>query len=200
MRLTPWGAVAAVALFAVGVVGCGNVQSQGNKQREAANAPFTPSTSNPDPSRQIPGVLINSCQGGQHVHPTQRVAYDHSPPFGGPHDAFWAPCNGVVYPRAVRNENMVHSLEHGAVWVTYRPDLAAEQIRALRTLAQRQTFVLVSPFPGLPAPVVASAWGRQLRLDAPADPRLAQFVRRYRAGPQAPEPGARCTGGVGTPK
>ncbi len=34
----------------------------------------------------------------------------------------WATCNGVVYTKAVRIENMVHTLEHGAVWIAYNPD------------------------------------------------------------------------------
>ncbi len=58
------------------------------------------------------------------------------------------------------------------------------------------TYTLLSPYPDLPVPVVASAWGRQLRLTGADDPRLVQFVRAYRLGQQAPEPGAPCTGGV----
>jgi hypothetical protein len=59
--------------------------------------------------------------------------------------------------------------------------------------------VLVSPYPDLPAPVVASAWGKQLQLDSANDPRLEQFVSAFREGPQTPEPGAPCTGGTGNP-
>jgi hypothetical protein len=93
----------------------------------------------------------------------------------------------------------VHSLEHGAVWITFHPDLPPDQVGALRRLA-RQTFVIASPFPDLPTPIVASAWGHQLRLPSATDPRLAQFVRYFRLGPQTPEPGAACTGGVGIPE
>ena len=94
----------------------------------------------------------------------------------------------------------MHSLEHGAVWITYRPNLPNQQGDWLRQFAGRQTYVLVSPYPGLPAPVVASAWGHQLRLDSSGDPRLDQFVRAFRLGPQAPERGVVCTGGIGKPK
>jgi hypothetical protein len=52
----------------------------------------------------------------------------------------------------------------------------------------------------LPSPVVASAWGKQLRLDGAGDPRLERFVSAFQQGPQTPEPGAACTGGVGEPK
>ena len=82
--------------------------------------------------------------------------------------ASWIPVwqNCGFYGRPIPNETAVHSLEHGAVWITYRPDLSADQVDMLRRLARSQTFVLVSPFPELPSPVVASAWGRQLQLES----------------------------------
>jgi hypothetical protein len=60
----------------------------------------------------------------------------------------------------VRNETAVHSMEHGAVWITCRPGLPTEQVDKLRELATSKTYVLASPYPDLPAPVVASAWGK----------------------------------------
>ena len=71
---------------------------------------------------------------------------------------------------------------------------------SLRQLAHGQTYVLVSPYPDLPAPVVASAWGKQLRLDSADDPRLDEFVRAFRLGRQAPERGGPCDGGLGQPE
>jgi hypothetical protein len=91
----------------------------------------------------------------------------------------------------------VHSLEHGAVWIIYRADLPKEQVGSLRQLARRQSYVLVSSSPDLHAPVVATAWGHRLRLDSVGDPRLDEFLRAFRLGPQAPERGGRCTGGIG---
>ncbi|CAM5505165.1 Membrane protein OS=Streptomyces glaucescens OX=1907 GN=SGLAU_10190 PE=4 SV=1 [Streptomyces glaucescens] len=35
------------------------------------------------------------------------------------HHQAWMNCNGDVYTKALNNMNAVHSLEHGAVWVTY---------------------------------------------------------------------------------
>ena len=90
----------------------------------------------------------------------------------------------------------MHSLEHGAVWITYQPDLPAAEKEALRTLAADQPYLLVSPYPGLDSPLVASAWGAQLRLEQADDPRLPAFIARY-AG-NGPEPGATCDTGVET--
>ena len=126
-------------------------------------------------------------------HVTTAVTYAQTPPAGGEHAPVWLNCG--TYPKPVPNENAVHAMEHGAVWVTYRPDLPAAQVQQLRQ-AIPDTYAVLSPYPGLPAPVVASAWGKQLALTGPDDPRLDAFVRAYRQGPQTPEPGAACTGGT----
>jgi hypothetical protein len=133
-------------------------------------------------------------------HVTGAITYPQSPPIGGPHNPVWQNCG--VYDQPVPNEWAVHSMEHGAVWITYRPDLPADQIQALRAAARGKEYVLLSPWPAdapLPSPIVASAWGLQLKLDAASDPRLAEFVRRYANGPQTPERMAPCSGGIGTP-
>ena len=93
-------------------------------------------------------------------------------------------------------ENAVHSQEHGAVWITYQPDLPESDREALAQLAEDQPYLLISPYPGLEDPVVASAWGAQLRLDDVNDPRLQAFIDRY-AG-NGPERGATCDTGVET--
>jgi len=131
-------------------------------------------------------------------HTEENVDYAHSPPVGGPHDPVWQNCG--FYTKPVRNENAVHSIEHGAVWIAYRPGLPQDQLEKIKKLVEGQTYMLASPYSNLPAPLVASAWGKQLKLASVNDPRLEQFVRAYSQGPQAPEPGAACSGGVGEPK
>jgi hypothetical protein len=125
------------------------------------------------------------------------VDYPQSPPVGGAHNPIWQNCG--FYSKPVRNEYAVHSMEHGAVWITYSPDLPKDQVEKIKSLTQK-SYVLASPYPGLPAPVVASAWGKQLKLNSANDPRLEQFVIDYSQGPQNPEPGAPCSGGVGSPE
>ena len=132
---------------------------------------------------------------GQHTG--EDVAYEQNPPAGGPHNPVWQNCG--YYDQPVRDENAVHSLEHGAVWITYSPDLPQDQVERLRDVAENETYVLVSPRDGLPSPVVASAWGKQLRLENAEDPDLERFIGAYQQGPQTPEPGAVCTGGIGQP-
>jgi hypothetical protein len=149
----------------------------------------------------IPGV--RSFSGLARTHVPGTVHYRQTPPVGGPHNPVVLNCG--IYTTPVPNVNAVHSLEHGAVWVTYRPSLPTAGVTALQNLVrgeseQQRGYTILSPYPGLPAPVVASAWGKQLRLGGASDPRLQRFITRYAQGPQTPEPGAPCSGGTGTPQ
>jgi hypothetical protein len=125
-------------------------------------------------------------------HTTEPVTYAQTPPVGGDHNPTWLNCG--VYTEPVRSELAVHAMEHGAVWVTYRPDLPADQLEKLRDSIP-DTYMVLSPYDGLPGPVVASAWGTQLVLTGADDRRLGEFIQKYRQGAQTPEPGAACTGG-----
>ena len=131
-------------------------------------------------------------------HVSEDVEYPQTPPVGGDHDPAWQNCG--VYREPVRAENAVHSLEHGAVWITYRPDLGDEAIQALEERARGESHVLVTPFEGLGDPVVLSAWGRQLRVDSAEDERIDAFVSAFQQGPQSPEAGASCSGAIGEPR
>jgi hypothetical protein len=141
---------------------------------------------------------VRSFEIASRAHTEGSVSYEQTPPAGGEHNPVWQNCG--FYSEPVRSENAVHSLEHGAVWITYRPGLPEGQVDELRKIASENDFVLVSPYPDLPAPVVASAWGKQLELDSADDPDLERFVNAYQQGPQTPEPGAVCTGGIGEPE
>lgn len=143
------------------------------------------------PIGEVDGVEIITVETAQHT--TEPVNYAQSPPAGGMHDPAWQNCG--FYSAPVRNENAVHSLEHGVVWITYQLDLPPVEVDALRQLVLVNDRLLVSPYPGLDAPIVLSTWDRQLRLDTVDDPRLFEFIDTYTG--QAPEPGANCQGGAG---
>jgi hypothetical protein len=119
------------------------------------------------------------------------------PPVGGVHSPRWQNCG--IYDQPVEAKNAVHSMEHGAVWITYHPDLPTGEVESLREQARDQSYLLLSPYPDLTSDVVLSAWGIQLEVDSVDDERIGQFIDQYRLGPQTPEYGAACDGGVGRP-
>ena len=123
--------------------------------------------------------------------------YGMSPPSGGNHWGAWLNCG--VYTEPQQNENAVHALEHGAVWVTYDPELVSGDDLTTLQESLPDTYIVLSPYPGLQAPVVASAWGNQVELDGVDDPRLADFVTKFWRSADVPEPTATCSGAIDGP-
>lgn len=205
------GGLAAVAAVAVAITGCtvsrsgeGTTAPEGRSETSSQVAEdsgggggvgdeWTPSPDNEDPSKDIEGIEITEYDA-VHALPGQRVAYEKAPPDGGRHDQVWATCNGVVYDTPVRNEHMVHSLEHGAVWIAYNADeVTGDDLSSLEDLVDGQPYLLMSPYPGLDQPVSLQAWGHQLKLDDVDDERIDQFIAALRENEYTtPEPGASC--------
>ena len=184
-----------LATVAVAAVALGGLAACGGDDDSAG--PSDPSTSSAAASALADRVQRYLVSGAEHVQ--GRVDYPQTPPVGGDHNAAWQNCG--FYSEPIAPERAVHSLEHGAVWLTFRPSLPSDQVSALRRLARRP-YVLVSPWidETLGSPVVASAWGLQLKADTASDPAVAAFVETYASGPQTPERGAPCTGSFGTPE
>lgn len=153
-------------------------------------------------SEDVDIVGLQTYSDLSNTHTEGPVEYEHTPPAGGLHSSTLLNCG--IYSEPIPNENVVHSLEHGAVWITYDPTLSDSDVAELRDfvegLRQRvREYIVVSPYEGLPSPVAASAWERQVFLDGVDDERLRQFVDQFVRGTQSPEPGGPCTGGIGTP-
>jgi len=145
---------------------------------------------------KIDGVVIYNRQSRGHDESLQLILVD-LPPAGGPHHEIPQECG--IYETPVEPERAIHSLEHGAVWVTYQPDLPAADIGQLQDIVRGQSYLLLSPFPGQRSPVVMTAWGVQLELSSVADDRIKQFISRYLLGPTTPELGAPCSAGLHDP-
>jgi hypothetical protein len=150
-----------------------------------------------DEDEAVPGDLgaVESYQGLSNKHTQDDVDYPQSPPVGGQHAPEWLDCG--TYDEPVREENAVHDLEHGTVWISYDPDLGDDDVAALADELPQNG--IMAPYPGLTAPVVVTVWGEQLALDGADDPRLALFIRTYGGGETAPEPMASCAGGLEDP-
>ncbi len=144
---------------------------------------------------QLTGVKTFKNLSANHVQGT--VKYAQTPPVGGDHNPVWLNCG--IYDAPVANENAVHDMEHGAVWITYQPDLAKAEVNKLKDIVGSQTYITMSPYPNLPNPITLSAWGTQMSVQNAEDPRIAKFIKVYKQGKQTPELGAACTGGTGTP-
>jgi hypothetical protein len=153
----------------------------------------------PDPPQPLPenppeGIEVYPATTNRTVEGP--VEYDRKPPTNGNHAPLWQNCG--FYQEPIQNRHAVHSMDHGVVWITYRPDLPQKQLETLRSYAN-ENYVIVSPYPGQNAPVIATSWRVQLDLDGADDPRLDQFVDEFKVSELAPLSGNRCVLGVGNP-
>jgi uncharacterized protein DUF3105 len=129
-------------------------------------------------------------------HTDSDVSYEVLPPVGGDHNPVWMNCDGVVYPLPVPDESAVHSLEHGAVWITYRPDLPADEVGELAGRVAGLSKLFMSPYPELDSAISLQAWGYQLKVDDAGDDRIDEFIRALRINASLEGPTVRCDGGL----
>ncbi|MEM7111832.1 MAG: DUF3105 domain-containing protein [Chloroflexota bacterium] len=149
----------------------------------------------PDPP--IEGVVVFPRPSRGHDD-TVRYEYGGLPPVGGTHNNAWQNCG--IYDEPIAAEHIIHSMEHGTVWISYRPDLSDADVETLRDYAREQDgFIMISVWPEQESSIVMTAWGVQLSLDSVDDNRIEAFIDKYRVGPQTPERGATCQRGVGVP-
>jgi hypothetical protein len=130
------------------------------------------------------------------THVVKTVNYPMEPPVGGDHNQVWMNCNGDVYTKALNNMNAVHSLEHGAVWVTYTSKAEKADVDALAAKVKKTPYTLMSPDDKQKDPIMLSAWGHQRTVTGADDPNVDKFFEKFVQGEQTPEPGAACTGGL----
>ena len=203
------GTPAAEATQAGGMEETTAVKAESGEAAELAKARVSPKEiqnmlpadgKRPDPARPLP----EDPPEGIEVYPATTnkltegpIEYDRSPPTNGKHDPLWQNCG--AYERPIKDRHAVHSMDHGVVWIAHSPGLPAGAVDTLRSYGDER-YVIVSPYPGLDAPVVATAWRVQLELDGADDPRLREFVEGFRSSEIAPLSGNRCEGGVGDPE
>lgn len=131
------------------------------------------------------------------THVEGAIDYPQTPPAGGDHNAVWLNCG--IYDQPVPSENAVHALEHGAVWITYdESQVSGDELATLKTKLP-SSYVVLSPYEGLPAPIVLSNWNHQLQIDSASDPRIEEFFEEYWRSQDVPEPNALCTGALDAP-
>ncbi|SCE82148.1 Protein of unknown function (DUF3105) [Micromonospora viridifaciens] len=186
-----WGPIAlfvAVGVLAAGIIGYGAYAAiQGSKPWEKRVDAIKGVV---DYRKKDKDLVV----GGKHEQGP--IKYDILPPVAGPHNDAWQNCMGDVYDAPIANEHAVHSLEHGTVWITYRPDLPADQVAKLKDRVQGKEKMMLSPFDGLDKPISLQAWGYQLKVDNADDSRIDEFIKTLRVNASVEGPNAVCSQGI----
>lgn len=187
--------IGASVLIVAGLVVGGTVLIRSQSDDNGGDSVASDSKSNGKWETGSDGVKTWSTKLTQN-HVTKSVTYPMEPPVGGDHNPVWQNCNGDVYDKAIKNENAVHSLEHGAVWVTYNGKASEADVKALAEKVKKTPYTLMSPVEDQKDPIMLSAWGHQRTVTGAKDPNVDKFFASYVQGEQTPEPGAACTNGI----
>ncbi len=112
-----------------------------------------------------------------------------APPAGGPH--FVDPLPGGVYDQPIDDGRVIHSLEHGLIWISYQPGAISEgDLKAITAIASdRKRDIVLSPRPDNKDALVAASWGRRLTLKTDDTKKLKEFISTNLN--RSPEPGVR---------
>jgi hypothetical protein len=119
---------------------------------------------------------------GDHVQGT--VNYETTPPVSGAHAAQSAPCG--VHSAPIPNENLVHTLEHGAIGILYLPELEPDSIAEIESLVRDyESHVFSAPYPGMEPQIAVAAWSKRMDLDALDASAIREFIDAFRKkGPE----------------
>lgn len=145
-------------------------------------------------SRKIFAVKITD-QGRDHIaigasHPV----YNSNPPVSGWH--YEKEADRGVYNKQLPDEQLIHNLEHGYIWISYRPDASPEIIKQLSGFYGLGSKIIVEPRIGNDQLIALAAWGWLDKFDSQSKEslnneelkRISDFIDTYIG--QGPEPNA----------
>ncbi|PIT93257.1 MAG: hypothetical protein COU06_00985 [Candidatus Harrisonbacteria bacterium CG10_big_fil_rev_8_21_14_0_10_38_8] len=119
-------------------------------------------------------------QGRDHIgvnipHPP----YNSNPPSSGWH--YTSPALGRFYNDPLPDEQVIHNLEHGDIWITYHPSIGDKAKEILRSFAGQ--YVVVSPRIENEGDISIVSWGRvdtfNVEDEVVNKERIKDFIKRY---------------------
>ncbi len=136
-------------------------------------------------SQEVAGVEVFDIVSRDHIaQGTQGSSYNSDPPSSGPH---WGnPAKAGFYDSQLSDEQLLHNLEHGHIWIAYKPDAGGEVKNKLKEIAQKEDWkVVVALREANDAKIALVSWGRVLKMDELDYTKVEDFIRTYRnRGPE----------------
>lgn len=135
--------------------------------------------------QNLPGEFIPE-EGRQHVNLGHKHTYSSNPPTSGPH--FENPAEWGVYKEELPDEILVHNLEHGGIWISYKPGIPEDVIAKLESFYQKYgRKIIVTPRSANNSDIALAAWTRldKFSIAEYSDERVEKFIKAYRnKGPE----------------
>lgn len=116
---------------------------------------------------------------------TTHNSYNSNPPTSGPHYANPAPAR--FYDKELPDEQLVHNLEHGNIWIAYKSGLSRDAMDIIKDFGDRN--VIVTLRSKNDTDIALAAWGRLDKFNIETSDidkqRIKDFVSRYQnRGPE----------------
>lgn len=132
-----------------------------------------------------PGRFVED-QGREHVGAEHKHTYNSNPPASGWH--YSQPAEWGAYREELPDEVLIHNLEHGGVWISYRPDVS-EEIRAKleKFYEVHGRKIIVTPRAKNDTDIALAAWNRldTFSVTEYSDERVERFIKAFRnKGPE----------------
>lgn len=151
-------------------------------------------------SNPVEGTADYEIIGRQHIASgTPGSGYNSNPPTSGVH--WQGPAKNGVYGSPLPDEQAIHNLEHGYVWISYWPKsvslqategaapkegLSDEDLNKIVEIVKDDDWkIILSPREANDKKIALAAWGRVLNLDTFDPDKIKDFVKTYRnRGPE----------------
>lgn len=117
-------------------------------------------------AKNAPGVSYEEV-GREHIGLNAPLPkpYDSNPPSSGAH--YSSPANSGVYDYEVNDKIFIHNLEHGSIWIAYRPSVSAQVIEDLKGIVKEfsGSKIVMAPRSANDADIAIVAWTRVLKFN-----------------------------------
>jgi len=113
-------------------------------------------------------------EGRAHLPQGTEVDYQTNPPTSGDHYA--QPTPWGVYQEELLDGNVVHALEHGGIWISYK-EIDEASVGTLERIGRDNGgSVVVSPRSANDAPIAVASWGRLMKLDTVDEEAIREYI------------------------
>lgn len=132
---------------------------------------------NQEPAKPRPGTEHQD-NGRQHVASKD---YDtEEPPTSGDHTE---PLPWQIYAQEIPDSNVIHNMEHGGIYISYRPDLPKEQVDKIEALFSKPysnpdfspSKAVVAPRSNNKSPIVMSSWLRSQTFESFDETKMIEY-------------------------
>lgn len=124
--------------------------------------------------RPRPGEAFSS-QGQEHIAVgADHEEYNSNLPTSGPHYA--QPAKWGVYQTELQDEQIVHNLEHGGIWIAYK-DIDDVAKISLEEITKSGLKIIMTPRTKNDAPITLASWGRVQKFENFDKQAILEFIK-----------------------